>query len=325
LLSHVTTEIATPLLIDALASFDPTRWFVWVAIGAFLLTATLELTGRRNLARYVGSGAWVLFGVFWLTMFPYFYLEVQSPIEAVLSLAALPLCVYTGYLLFEGRDSLLVLSRAVALMGLIYLPAQTIPVVKATLIESVAAQSHFGMELLGYSPGLEEGANGYNSRFGFEGYSTYIILSCTGIGSISIFGGAIAAVRAPIRRKLKAAALAIGVIWILNLARNVFVGLAAPLGWFDYPLFHSITGALAGEGMRTSFYISHHLIAQTLSVIALVGITLLVVRVLPELYAVLDELLFVLTGTEYDLQSEFGQSPARADGGDAPADAASND
>ncbi|SNZ04617.1 archaeosortase A, PGF-CTERM-specific [Natronoarchaeum philippinense] len=304
----MTTELAAPLAIESLWATGTRNIFVWAAIAAFLLTAALELTGRTRTARTTGAAAWVVFGVFWLLMFPYFAFDAKSIIEGVLSLAGLPLSLYAAYLLYTGRDSLLILSRAVAMMGLLYLPAMTIPAVKVFLIETVAQQAHFGMELLGYSPGIETGKNGYQSRFAFEGYSTYIVLSCTGIGSISIFGGAILAVRAPLARKAKAFALAVGVIWIANLARNVFVGLAAPLGWFDYPIFNTITDTLAGESMVTSFYVSHHLISQTLSVLALVGITLLVVRVLPELFAVLDEILFVLTGTEYDLQSELAPS-----------------
>jgi len=312
----VTVSSSTPLVIDGFTSFDPTAHFVWVAIGAFLLTAALDLAGNRTQARYVGSAAWVLFGVFWLTMVPYFYYDAQSPLQTILSIAGLPLCAYTGYLLYGGRDSLLTLTRAVGLMGIIYLPFTTIEPLKMWLIETVTIQSHMGMQLLGYSPGIEEGMNGYQSRFAFEGYSTYIVLACTGIGSISIFGGLIAAVRAPLRRKLAAFAVAVGVIWILNLARNVFVGLAAPLGWFDYGVFNTITGTLAGEGMRTSFFVSHHLISQTLSIVALVGITLLVVRIVPELFDVLDDLLYILTGDEYDLRADLGMEPVMTDGGD---------
>ncbi|MFC7210367.1 archaeosortase A [Natronoarchaeum sp. GCM10025321] len=312
----MTVASSMPLVVDGIVSFDPTDHFVWVAIGAFLLTAALDAAGNRKQARYVGTGAWVLFGVFWLTMVPHFYYEAQSPLETILSIAGLPLSVYAGYLLYGGRDSLLMLTRAVGLMGLIYLPFTTIDPLRIWLIETVAIQSHMGMELLGYSPGLEEGSNGLVSRFAFEGYSTYIVLACTGIGSISIFGGLIASVRAPLARKVKAFALAVGVIWILNLARNVFVGLASPLAWFDYPILESITVLFAGESMRTSFFVSHHMISQTLSIVALVGITLLVVRVLPELFDVLDELLFVLTGDEYDLRAELGVDTVRTDGGD---------
>nr|WP_254663413.1 hypothetical protein [Haladaptatus sp. W1] len=60
--------------------------------------------------------------------------------------------------------------------------------------------------------------NGYHSAFIFTDstgheYYTYLVLACTGIGSMSIFGGLIAAVRAPLRRKLRGFTLAIVIIW----------------------------------------------------------------------------------------------------------------
>lgn len=287
----------------------------WLSIVAFIAAIALDASGRRREAVPIAVAAWVVFAGFWLSMFPYYYLDFQSPLYTVGSLAAVPLCLLTAYHLARGRDSLLLVSRAVGLMGVVYLPVMLYEPLARYLIESVAIQSHFGMELVGYSPGLEEGANGYRSRFAFEGYSTYIVLACTGIGSMAIFTGLIAATAAPVRRKLVAIGLSVGIIWILNIIRNVFVGLAAPLGWFDYPVLESLTVLLAGEGMRTSFFVAHHLIAQTGAVIALVAIAMLVIRLVPEVLAVLEEALFVITGSEFDLAAAVGEPRVRADGG----------
>lgn len=307
-------EIALGLL-DALAVYsDP---LVWLAVLAFLVGAGLEVTDRRRAAVPVAAVGWILFGVFWLSMFPYFYLEFGSPLEGFLSLAALPLCLYAAYLLLSGRDQLLVVSRAVACMGLLYLPVMTIEPVRAWLIESVTTQTQWVMHLVGYEVPIETGANGYESRFDFsaytapgDSYSTYIVLACTGIGSISIFGGLIASVRAPLGRKVLGFAAATGVIYVLNIARNVFIGIAAPMRWFDTPTMEWLTVTLAGEGHRTSFFVSHHLIAQSLSVVALIAITLLVVRLVPEVMEPLEEVLFVLTNREIDLAAALGEEPA---------------
>ncbi|UTF53633.1 archaeosortase A [Natronosalvus rutilus] len=302
------------VLSAAVGSFGATDALAWVAIGAFVLALLLQWQSREAAARYLAAGAWVVFGVFWLTMVPYYYGEAQSPIQTVLSLAALPLCAYTGYLLLQGRTSLLLLTKAVAIMGIIYLPVETIPFARTWLIETTAAQTHYGMELLGHSPGLNEGANGYESRFDFDpdetvtGRTTYIVLACTGIGSMAIFGGLIAAVKAPLRRKATAFALAIGVIWFLNLIRNVFIGLASPFGWFQYdPLIYITTTYMGSPADRTSFLVAHNFVAQSLSIVALVGITYLVIRILPEVMEPLEEALFVLTGTEYDLADALGK------------------
>lgn len=287
----------------------------WVAVGLFVLAIGIDLTGRRPIAARVAASAWVSFGAFWLAMFPYYYLEFRSPLESLLSLAAVPLCLLAAYHLARGRTSLLLLSRAVGLMGLVYLPAMLYEPLTRFLIETVAIQTHAGMELLGYSPGIEEGLNGYQSRFAFDGPSTYIILACTGIGSIAIFSGLIAASRAPIGRKILGIAAATGIIWILNLSRNVFVGLASPLGVFEYSALQSLTHAVVGPGMRTSFFISHHVIGQSLAVVALVGIALLVIRIVPEVIEVLEQALFVTTGSEIDLSPVAGQHTVRTDGG----------
>ncbi|MFC4544315.1 archaeosortase A [Halosolutus amylolyticus] len=310
-------------VISAVISSGMTDWLAWVAIGAFVVALALQWQDRPGPARHVAAAAWVVFGVFWLTMVPYYYTDAQSPLQTVLSLAALPLCTYTGYLLFRGRDSLMLLSKAVMFMGVIYLPAETIPVVRTWLIETTAAQTHYGMELLGHSPGLAEGPEGYRSKFAFDpdetvtGRTTYIVLACTGIGSMAIFGGLIAAVKAPLRRKATAFALAVGVIWFLNQVRNVFIGLASPWGWFQQDwLVSFMTTYMGAEPSRVSFLVAHNYIAQMLSVVALVGITFLVVRILPEILEPLEDVLFVLTGTEYDLQEALGEE-VRADGGHA--------
>ena len=302
-------------------TLSATDALAWLSIGAFVLALVLAWNGVADVPRYVGALAWVLFGVFWLTMVPYYYADARSPLQTVLSLAALPLCVYTGYLLFAGRESLFLLTKAVAIMGVIYLPAETIPFARRWLIETVAVQTHWGMEVLGYSPGLNEAVSGYESRFDFDpdetvtGRTTYIVMACTGIGSISIFGGLIAAVKAPLRRKLTAFVLAVGVIWILNLARNVFVGLSSPWGWFQYePLIYIVTTYMGAPESQTSYLVAHNFIAQTLSVVALVAITYLVVKILPEVLEPLEDVLFILTGNEYDLMDALG-ADTRADGG----------
>jgi archaeosortase A len=300
------------LSVDALA---------WIAIAAFVAALLVRWYGAVGPAQSLGAAAWVTFGAYWLAMVPYYYADVQSPLQTILALVALPLCAYTGYLLLAGRDSLFLLTKAVAIMGIIYLPAETIPFVRQWLIETTAVHAHYGMELLGHSPGINEGANGYESRFDFDpdetvtGRTTYIVMACTGLGSMAIFGGLIAAVKAPLRRKVTAFVLAIGVIWFLNLVRNVFIGLASPWGWFQQDwLVAFMTTYMGAEANRVSYLVAHNYIAQVLAVVALVGITFLLIRLLPEILEPLEEVLFVLTGTEYDLERALG-ADVRADGG----------
>ncbi|WP_049907090.1 archaeosortase A [Halovivax asiaticus] len=295
------------------ATMGPVDYLAWISIGAFLVAIILEWRDEIDAARYVGAVASVLFGSFWLAMVPYYWTEMQSPLETMLALAAFPLCLYAAYLLFQGRESMLILVRAVAVMGIIYLPVETIPLARQWLIETTAYQTHLAMDIVAESPGLETGGNGYHSRFAFDtdtvptGRTTYIVLACTGIGSMAIFGGLIAAVRAPLRRKAAGFVVAVGIIWFLNLVRNVFISLATPYGWFQQDFFvYLATEWMGAVPERTSFLISHNVIFQPGAVIALVGIAYIVVRIVPEVVEPLEEVLFVLTGTEYDLGEVLG-------------------
>jgi archaeosortase A (PGF-CTERM-specific) len=296
-----------------------TDLFAWVMIAAFLVGSLVDVYDRDT-ARYVLAVTWGLFGLFWLAVFPHFAFEVKSFVEGGLALFAVPASIYTGYLILGGRERLHVLSRAVGVMGLVYFPTQAVPAVRKFLIEEVARQTLWGIHLLGYDPVFREGPiYGYMNYFYFgpDAFSTYIVYACTGIGSMAIFAGLIVAVEAPLRRKLKSLAIAIPVIWVLNIVRNVFVAVAAGGGWFAMDPVVTLAGFAGVEPIEASFWFSHSVLSQLGSVIALVGITWLVVRVIPEMLAILEEVLFVATGTEYDLEDALGVSPdVRTDGGD---------
>nr|WP_254864809.1 archaeosortase A [Halovivax gelatinilyticus] len=317
----------TPFVSASLASVELVDALAWLSIAGFVVAIVFEWRDRVDVARYVAAVSAALFGAFWLLMVPYYWGEVNSPLQSMLALAALPLCLYVGYLLVQGRDSLLVLVRAVAVMGIIYLPAETIPFFRQWLIETTAYQTHLAMDLVATSPGLNEGANGYESRFNFDsdetatGRTTYIILACTGLGSMAIFAGLIAAVRAPWKRKALGIGVAVGIIWFLNLVRNVFIGLATPHGWFQQgPFVYMATEWMGSVPERTSFLMSHNVIAQPLSVVALVFIAYVTIKLVPEVLAPLEEVLFVLTGTEYDLAETIGAEVPESETGKVTAD-----
>jgi len=285
------------------------------------------------------ADAWVLFAVFWLVQLPHFMVEQKSLIEGVGSALAVPITVSVGVLLWNGRDSLLILSQAIAVMGLVFMPFEMIVPLQRWLVEIVTRQTEFLMQLLGHSPDVISGAevcrehtvtNGqftcettypeYWNTFLFQPNGervTYTILvACTGIGSMAIFAGLIAAVRAPLRRKLRALAISLPIIYALNLVRNVFIGLSfgeMRLQVFPELVAWSFGFSLTQDPALVSYYVADRLLAQTASVVALVAITYLVVRELPEILIIVEDLLFVITGAEYDLQSALPLKPATAD------------
>ena len=281
----------------------------WVIVGLLLAAWALE---RREaaLSRVLAAAGWGGFAVFWLLLVPRFALVMRSPIETALSALAVPASLYAGYLIWQGRGTLYTLSRAVAIMGLVYLPFTTLPALDRWAIEAVAGQTHWVITALGYDAALAvEPSQGYESALVFttngEQFVTHIVLACTGLGSISIFAGLIAAIDAPLGRKLKAMGLAVGVIYVLNIVRNVFIAVAFGKQWFQVlvePVM-AVTG-YTQPGL-VSFFIADRVLSQSLSVVALVAVTWLVVRTVPELLALVEEALFVLTRTEYDLHGAF--------------------
>ncbi|MDQ2053548.1 archaeosortase A [Halobellus sp. H-GB7] len=298
------------LLSDALA---------WVVILTFAVGVLSEDRNQR-LARYATVAAWVGFAVFWLQLVPHFAFVHKSYVEGVLAVAAVPASLYTGYLLWNGRDSLYVLSRAVAVMGLIYLPFETIPAFsllgvavpapRGVLMENVAAQTGFLVNALGYHPEMIVGEQGYLNTFlffdGSHRLTVAVVLACTGLGSIAIFAGLIAAVKAPLRRKLRAMAIAVPIIYALNLLRTTFITIAFGKQYMQWFVDEIMFLFGSSDPYMVSFFISDRIISQILAVVVLVGITYLVVRELPELLTVIEDVLFMLTGDEYDLESELG-------------------
>ena len=311
-------------VLDVLAWFgrysDPLAWLV---VTIFTAGAVLSWSDSR-FARPVTVAAWVLFAVFWLSLIHHFAFIQKSFVEGIGTLVAFPASLYAGLLLARGRDSLFVLSRAIAAMGLIFFPFETIPFLREYLIETVTRQTAFLMTLLGTDPTVVSGATlptgsypDYQSTFWFvEGEQTItytILIACTGVGSMAIFGGLIAATDAPLSRKLRGLAVSIPVIYGLNLVRNVFIGLG--FGQQRFHVFPDLVMTLfnAEDPYKVSYFIADRVLAQSLSVVALVGVTWVVVRELPEVMMVIEDVLFMATGTEYDLQSGLGVG-VRADG-----------
>jgi len=312
----------------------------WLVVALFVAGALLEAYDR-GYARPVVAGAWIVFGLFWLALIPYFVVEQRSVIEGLGSVLAVPLSLYVAYVLARGRDSLFVLSRAVAIMGLVYLPFVAVEALRRPLIETVTVHTEVLMNLLGFYPEVVDGlyidsrsgetlriaqkTYPYESTFAFyqgDVPITYnIAIACTGIGSMAIFAGLIGAVPAPARRKLRALAVSIPVIYALNLVRNVFIGVT-----FGNQMTHVFPDvvmtlfALESEYM-VSYIVSDRVLAQSASVVALVAITWLVVRELPEVLVVVEDVLYLATGREYDLAAAFDvPDPDAARGDPNPGD-----
>jgi len=305
----------------------------WLVMLVFLAGALVEFYDRKW-GRYVLVGGWVVLALFWVSSIYQFVFDQKSITEGIAVIAAIPLSLYVGYLLATGRDRLLMISRGVAVAWLIYLPLSTVPFLRDPLIAIVTDQTAAVLSLIGADFSVVAGNNfpagvtpseapqSFHKSFLFQfdqrngGYNiVYTIkMACTGVGSMAIFGGLIAAVRAPLRRKLKALAAAVGIIWVLNIGRNVFI--AYTFGYQHLQIFPDFVMSAFGlqTHLEVSYIVADRILAQFLSVAALVGITYIVVMQLPEVLAIVEEGLYVLTRKEYDLQKALSVG-VRTDGG----------
>jgi archaeosortase A (PGF-CTERM-specific) len=301
-----------------------TDLYAWVIIAAFCATT---LVGTRSVrrARTMAAGSWVLFAGFWLVLVPHFAFTQRSYVEGVLCVVAVPACLYVAYLVYEERPSLLILTRAVAVMGLVYFPFQAIVPLQRASIETVTLHAHWLMESFGFDTAIYScdglrGAgysgftclNPYESMFlttGMPGgpYLTPVLLACTGIGSISIVVGLVLAVGGTLRQKASAVAIAVPVIYGLNVLRVAFIVVAHAEQWFRGPLLTGVVSAMFGieDAQLVSYYVADRVIAQSLSVVALVVIGWALIRVIPSLALVLEELLYILTGEEREFGERF--------------------
>jgi len=317
----------------------------WLVLAVFLAGVALEAAGRREPARLTLVGAWLSFGAFWALLVAPWLIVDQSVVRAVGAAAAAPLSVLVARLLYRDRRDLFALSRAIAFMGLFYAPIVAIDPVREWLILLVTGHTAFAMDLLGYTPPvvteLSELAarpeidagdtipkdNAFENTFVFfpAEYAdiriTYtIIVACTGIGSMAVVAGLVAAVRAPLTRKLLAAGIALPIIYVLNIVRNVFIGLSYGNQYAHF--FPEATMTLFGldNPVRVSYIWADRIFAQLGSVVAMVLIIWLVVRILPEVMGPIEDLLYLLTGEEYDLASALdigpGESTADPDAAD---------
>lgn len=281
----------------------------WVVVAGFTLSALLATRDDAHPARVVAAGSWVVFAVFWALLIEHFLIVKASIIEGVLVILAVPLCLYTAKLVLTTRPRILMLSRAIAVMGLVYLPFQTFPALANAAISITAQASYALITLLGYHPDLLVQPDGYPHAIQFavgdHTITTYVLLACSGIGSIATVVGLITATTAPIRRRLTAIAIVAPIIYALNIIRVAFIAIAFGNQWFAWtkPLVFAVFPTT--DPYKVSYYFADRILAQSLSVVVLVAITLGLLRILPELAALLDDALYIATRNEYNLRERF--------------------
>lgn len=281
---------------------------IWLDV---LIFASLGLLGvgyfwrpkARHLFRIAGFAG---VGVFWGVRAAIFIAENSDAVNIAFTGLALPFFLYLAYhewLSYQKDEDLEALKWATGatfLGGLLYFSVDRIDLVASGLIQVVAWQSLWLMNLFGFGAGWTVGPTAVaGGQLGapIEGSGVTIILGCTSFEAIVIFLGAVFATQmradpwadypkvnerkvaklrqlTPERRKWLGLLYTVPVIWVLNLIRN-----AGVIYLYDT---HKFDGVAASLGM-TGFDFAHVLLGKGLSFVALIVIAFVLFRTCPEI------------------------------------------
>jgi archaeosortase A (PGF-CTERM-specific) len=285
---------------------DPFAWLALALLAGGSLLHARTSPGddrRRRWIRRLTAAGWVAFAAMWLVLVPHYAVVQRSVIEAVGAAVAVPTSLFAARRLVGGRDGLFALSRAIGIAGLLYLPFVAVPAVRRMLVETVVRQTEFVIGLTGLAgpdayrvvSGAETGAvypfrNSF--RFVVDGNKPihYIVkLACTGVKSMATFVGVAFAVEATTRQRLFTLAVVLPTIYGLNVLRNAFIALT--FGGQRLHLAPDLVLTLFADTdpYMVSYYLADRVIAQSLSLVALLALAWVAIRTLPPTLDLVDE------------------------------------
>lgn len=249
---------------------------LWLALGFFVAAS---LARRERSRQLLAACGWGVFAPFWGSMALFFLGYVPAPetridlVDAALSGLMVPFTLFLSWRIVRNLSpALWRLTRATAFVGLFYFPFTEIPALRAALIGftdalTAGALGAAGVPVAFSSPYLW--VQTHNPYVVPDGTPVVeIILACTAIESIALFGGVILAVGADKRRMALAMLATLPAIYLLNLVRNMFVITAYAYNWFGPAL--------------ESFDFAHSGMAKAGSVLALVALAYVLFRIMPE-------------------------------------------
>ena len=173
----------------------------------------------------------------------------------------------------ESIDITSMVTGVAAIGSLFYFPFLQMESLNHWIISTVTSNVVLTLHLIGFPV-----TSTWNT-ISLDGYTVEIILACTAIESIALFMGLITSVKAPMKNVASAFMVSVPVIYILNVFRDAFVVVAYAQQWFG----------------PSSFEIAHHGIAKFGSLIALFLIGYAVLKILPELFDLIDGVFELLT------------------------------
>ncbi|MBP2030270.1 archaeosortase A (PGF-CTERM-specific) [Methanohalophilus levihalophilus] len=256
------------------------EYALWFALGLMALSAVIP--SSRFFRKPIGALGWVFFGIHWAYQ-PIHYLEIHDYFNVILTILVAIFCFFLAYTMvdeyrrrdftLESIDVTSMVTGVAAIGSLFYFPFLQMESLNHWIISTVTSNTVFTLQTLGYSV-----TSTWNT-ISLYGYTVEIILACTAIESIALFMGLITSVKAPMKKVVSAFMVSVPVIYFLNVLRDAFVIVAYAEQWFGV----------------SSFEIAHHGIAKFGSLIALFVIGYAVLKILPELFDLIDGVFELVT------------------------------
>lgn len=249
--------------------------------------------------KYFAIGGWASIVGYLFLELPY-YFSINNFMYPTMALLSVPFLYITVKYLLKNDPRVMQLSTIAAVAFLIYAPFGYIPALGNWLITAVADQTAAALAAVGHPVFLDVG-----NLMERNGFRTEIILGCTGIQSIAIMLGVAWGVRSTLKQKVAGFLLVFPTIYILNIARNVFVITAYTEQWFPY------LPAIAGNGEfgYESFFWAHNVMAELGALVFLVILAYALFMILPELGTLADGLYRLYRGeVEHVVRPKAGES-----------------
>jgi archaeosortase A (PGF-CTERM-specific) len=277
-----------------------TTYFLWISLVFFIIASLLPAKFKMQ-RMPVGAVGWIFFAGYW-GLQPLYYLKENDVSMVLLMLLVSLFCLIIAHLMISTYSmskkgiqvdnpvdrprTLLAVTTVTAIGCLFYFPFAEIESMNYFIINTVASQTFWLSQQVGFPVERIEWDIILLGKS-----SVQIILACTAIESMALFFGLILGTRAKAMRMFLALLASIPVIYILNVIRNTFVIGAYGYEWFGSgPMIVNVLGREYFIHESASFYVSHHLIAKGGSGIALFFIAYVVLKTLPELLDLIDNI-----------------------------------
>jgi len=273
---------------------------MWISVAVMIACLLFKMLFKKDnkIAFILCGAAWLLFGFYWVTLIPHFYVKADY-VNIILVVLLFSFCLILSFYAVKSfknemqskidekdevdekdeidekdevdetdkedkkAGALFDLTKLVAVVCLIYLPFQWIDFLNHALIEHIASQTVYLLNVFGF--GAVQTAY---DKISYNGVLLSVILACTAIESIAFFTGLVLTARrfGPKHQAL-AFLIVVPAIYVLNLIRNAFVVASSGDLWFGV----------------NSFEIAHHYIGKAGSGVVLIVLAYVTLKLLPEL------------------------------------------